>query len=557
MTANFVAPSGPRPRVTVVVTCRERHRLTEAALDTIVRNTRMPIRLIFADVCSPDWLRERIAARAGEWGLETVRFDEPLWPTQVRRRLAQSIDTEYAVFMDNDVLVRPGWLEKMYECAEQTGAGIVGPLYLWGGDAQADRIHMAGGDLAAEPVAGGVVLKERHRCYNLRLGETELRREECGFVEFHCLLMRREVFRAPETFDENIVCVHEHIHASLIAHAMGLKTYLEPEAQVAYLASVPYALADLQVFRRRWSHEAGESSLRAFSKRWGVVDNEQSFGDVRSFLRRHRAEVDPLRPSLQDETAARTPMRESDLKQSPAGLIERARAKGYTAGDLQRIVQAHWTALVLSNGGYRPCGRPFIDHLTGTASVLVHYGFETRLVEAALLHAAYTHAPRFFGDARATVDAVAEKLGGTGSALESDVRAYTLRAAHWKTLAERGDWRDVATMTDTGTAIVAMANAADMNLSGETRATGRRDEDDATALSKARDICRLLGVPGLAESALARLDGGEAAFSPKEGRAIASFRIEGTNLVPMVNPAFFQVLASSGGREPAAIASGT
>jgi len=72
--------------------------------------------------------------------------------TQARRRVADLIDTKYAVFMDNDVLVHPGWLERLYACAEETGAGIVGPLYLWGADAQADTIHMAGGELSGSVV---------------------------------------------------------------------------------------------------------------------------------------------------------------------------------------------------------------------------------------------------------------------------------------------------------------------------------------------------------------------------------------------------------------------
>src|SRR5690242_19543912 len=114
------------PPVTIVLTCRERHGLTEAAIETLLANTRMPFRLIYADVASPEHLRARMAERAKDWAIEIVRFDEPIWPTQVRRRLAPTIDSEYAVFIDNGVLVAPGWLEQLYACAEETGAGIVG-----------------------------------------------------------------------------------------------------------------------------------------------------------------------------------------------------------------------------------------------------------------------------------------------------------------------------------------------------------------------------------------------------------------------------------------------
>jgi hypothetical protein len=118
----------------------------------------------------------------------------------------------------------------------------------------------------------------------------------------------------------------------------------------------------------------------------GVVDDERSFG-ARSFLVRHRSLIDPIRPSLQDATRSNAPMQACDLKQTISGLLDLAQARGYSADALSFFKKAHWSALVLSNGGYRPCGRPFINHLVGTASVLVHFGFEARLVGAALLHA--------------------------------------------------------------------------------------------------------------------------------------------------------------------------
>jgi GT2 family glycosyltransferase len=116
--------------------------LTETTIDQIVRNTRIPIRLLYVDAGGPDWLRSTIAHRASEWSLEVVRFDEPLWPTQARRRVVDLIDTKYAVFMDNDVLVHPGWLEHLYEVPSKQ-ARYCRPGLFVGDDAQADSIHMA------------------------------------------------------------------------------------------------------------------------------------------------------------------------------------------------------------------------------------------------------------------------------------------------------------------------------------------------------------------------------------------------------------------------------
>jgi hypothetical protein len=530
------------PPVTIVLTCRERHGLTEATIETVLRNTRMPFRLIYADVCAPEHVRTKLAMRAGEWPIEILRFDEPLWPAEVRRRLAPMIDSEYAVFIDNDVLVAPGWLERLYACAEETGAGIVGPLYLWGANARSERIHMAAGILTETKENGGIVLVEQHRYGDHRVGQVPLQREPCDFVEYHCMLMRKALFREPAVFDEEILCVHEHIHASLIARRLGYKTWFEPEAQVCYLALAPYRFSDLPLFRWRWSHEAGEQSLAAFAARWGVIDDDRSFGDVRNFLCDHRADVDPVRSTLQDPRFANAPMQESDLKQNLTGLLELARARGYSGTDLEKIKWAHWTALLLANGGYRPCTRPFIAHLIGSASVLTHYGFETRLIQTALLHAAYSHAPPA-GTPQAAIEAVTRALGALGQTVERMVRAYTVRGERWRRLAEMANWQDVAVMAEIDIAVLGMANHVEMHLSGEMRETGR-DTEEPAAISKAAEVCAILGVPRLAMT-IAALEQGPRAAAANHPRLQQSFRIVDGKLVPMVNRAFFQVLESA------------
>ena len=223
-------------------------------------------------------------------------------------------------------------------------------------------------------------------------------------------------------------------------------------------------------------------------------------------------------------------------KHSLTGLLELARARGYPDRDIRRIMSAHWTALALSDGGYRPCGRPFLNHLIGTASVLVHYGFETRLVEAGLLHAAYSHAP-LVDPPQAAAGAVMRALGGPDNVVERTVRAYTLRSENWRVLTQLENWQDVALMAEIDIAIVAIANAVDMHLSGEIRTTGRTDED-REALSKAAEICAVLGVPGLAATLAAQAVPNQ---SPA-GRLKQAFRLSAGKPVPMVNLPVYQVL---------------
>ena len=75
MTEKELEPPDSCPTATLVITCRERHGLTEGAIESVVRNTRKPVRLLYIDVCTPEWLRARISDRAAEWSLEVIRLE--------------------------------------------------------------------------------------------------------------------------------------------------------------------------------------------------------------------------------------------------------------------------------------------------------------------------------------------------------------------------------------------------------------------------------------------------------------------------------------------------
>jgi glycosyltransferase involved in cell wall biosynthesis len=481
------------------MTARERHALTEAAIDSVVADAARPFRFIYVDIESPDWLRVALAERAEEWGLEVIRIDEPLWPQQARQRVIDQVTTEYVVFMDNDVQVEPGWLDKLVACADETGAGVVGPLYLIGDGLRTPLIHMAGGGLVESATPEGRVLEDVHRLANEdpAVVAATLTRQPCDFVEFHCMLLRTELARA--AIDSSIRCVHEHIDVSLSARERGLRTFVEPAARISYLGLADYMLDDLAFFRDRWSSAESEASIRRFCEKWNVLDDARAFAGVRRFVVDHVAQVDPLRPALRDDALLRAPMRAGDLCQTRSALLDLAAARDYTRDELAFIATAYHIAHVLLDGGYRPCGRPFINHLAGTASVLVHYGFRAEIVAAGLLHSAYTHCPPHTAGKKAAVDAVCATLGGQGSALEHRVRAYTLRAFENGSQVA-GPEPTTLSIDDAELLAIEAANELDMYLSGEVRYCGRVDTLDAGRLTLIAYVSRALGVDGLQAS---------------------------------------------------------
>ena len=523
------------------MSARERHSLAEAAIDGVVAATARPFRFMYLDVQSPAWLRAIFAQRSADWGLDVVRFDEPLWPHEARRRVAADIATDYVVFIDNDVEVEPGWLDALIACADETGAGIVGPLYLWGDGIGPAKIHMAGGRLTESPAEGGRVLAEAHGQFNAdpRAVAGQLVRRRCDFVEFHCMLVRTELLRDESFLDPAIRCVHEHIDVALTCVRRGFPVYFEPASRVHYLAFSDYMLDDLGFFRERWSTAEGEANIDAFCRKWHVVNDDRSFGGVRSFLRSHVAQVDPIRAVVPASADRAVPMQADELVQSRSALLDLAMRRGYQQEELTQIARAYTLAQVLMDGGYRPCGRPFINHLVGTAGILIRYDFSVPVIATGLLHSAYSHAAPGAGGPAAAAKATCAALGGRGSSLERRVRTYTERELNAAGLPD--DAAEVSTLSvlDAETIAVEAANELDMILSGEVRYSGRTAALGSGALRRIEHVCRMLGVHGL-HAALAFARDGQPPVQPGLGTGIrGSYRIapDRRSRVSMVSPA--------------------
>jgi len=545
-----------RPRATIVMAARERHALAEASIESVVGATGRPYRFIYLDVQSPDWLRKTLARRASDWGLEVVRFDEALWPHEARNRVVGSIATDYVVFIDNDVMVETGWLDALVTCADETGAGIVCPLYLWGDGVHPPKIHMAGGKFTEEFTEQG----QRHLIDTRLLSEKDpdevasaLRRQTCDFAEYHCTLIRTDLVRDGKLLDQRIRCVHEHVDTALSVRQRGFPIFFEPTSRVTYLGLADYTLGELDFFRWRWSIEEAERNIVAISSKWNIANEDRSFKGVREFVYEHVSAADPIRLSAQIPADRRTPMRREELKQTRSDLLDLAQERGYRPRDLAIIADAYHLAHVLTAGGYRPCGRPFVNHLVGTASVLVRYDFSVEMVAAGLMHAAYTHSHPHPDGAKAAVSALALMLGGEGSPIERVVREYTRRESAWTALptADMDDTDSVSQLPVLEAQILAIAaaNEIDMYLSGEIRYSDRTDALAAGIVLQIARVCEFLGVSGLAETLVqARQSGGVAARPELIANARSSYRIAWAqqSLVPMHRPDHVAALQAGG-----------
>src|SRR5262245_57027010 len=255
--------------VTVVVVPRERFSFTRRSLERLYETTPAPGAVVCVDGGSPPSVKAYLAAQARERGFRLIRSEHYLTQNEARSLALPHVDTPYVAFVDNDVLVTPGWLETLKRCADETGAWVVGPIYCIG-EPELSVVHMAGGVARFDDSGGGGRdLVEVHRFSGARLDRIRawLRRAALEMVEFHCLLARMDVFARLGPLDEALLSSPEHIDLCLSVRAAGQSVYFEPAAAVTYVPPPPYVLSDLPYYCLRWSEGWNRKSLAHFAEK--------------------------------------------------------------------------------------------------------------------------------------------------------------------------------------------------------------------------------------------------------------------------------------------------
>jgi GT2 family glycosyltransferase len=265
--------SSADPEVTIVVSPRERFSYARQSLESVYEQTQFPFKLIYVSAGSPRRLNRYLEAKAEERGFELIRTNRYLAPNQARNLGLSKVKSKYVVFIDNDVLFTPGWLDALVQCVEETGAWVVCPIYIMGRP-ELQIIHMAGGTISIQDEEGKRIFRDGNRFRTKYLPDVAalLQRDRSDYAEFHCMLLRTDVFERLGPLDEKLLNTHEHIDISMTVRKAGGSIYIEPKAVVAYVPPPPLAWSDLRYFMLRWSEKWSLASLRHFEDKWNVVD---------------------------------------------------------------------------------------------------------------------------------------------------------------------------------------------------------------------------------------------------------------------------------------------
>ncbi|ASC72502.1 hypothetical protein XM38_034600 [Halomicronema hongdechloris C2206] len=263
------------PKVTLVVVPRERFSCTARSLESIFEHTKVPFKLIYVDGNSPTPIREYLEKKAHERQFELIRTDNYLHPNAARNIGLYRVQTEYLVFIDNDVVVSDGWLDAMVSCADKTGADVVGPLVCQNEPIHTE-IHCTGGEARIIIDKFGK-RRLREKLYNQGKKVIDLisrlQRIQTEIAEFHCVLIRKTIFERIGYLDEALLNTREHVDFCLLVTEAGGSIYFEPSSIVTYVPGPPLKLSDIPFYMLRWSDDWELKSLHHIYRKWDVVED--------------------------------------------------------------------------------------------------------------------------------------------------------------------------------------------------------------------------------------------------------------------------------------------
>ncbi len=264
--------------ITVVMVSREKFSQTQASVESLLTNTKMPFKFIYMDSKSPasiaKWLREKLEGRPDT---TLLRYEYFLGINHSRNIALEQVTTKYVAIVENDVYFHPGWLEELYRCAEEEQADVVSPLINIGGP-ESTVIHLAGGETYLKDAPTG----ERY-FHHISYFEDEevadihsqLKRQPHTGIQLHCFMARTATLKALSKFNNAEVEATGTQELCFSLQRLGAKIFFEPASVVLYLwgKDAPLKLYDLPYWYLMWSEKWNHYQLRVAGNKYKVNKN--------------------------------------------------------------------------------------------------------------------------------------------------------------------------------------------------------------------------------------------------------------------------------------------
>ena len=275
------------PATTIAIVPHEKFSLMRRSLESVLANTPEPHRIVVVDGGSHRSVAGYLTDQARRHDFTLVRTDYFLRPNEARNLGLRYSRTEFVAFVDNDVVVDPGWLAPLERCARETGAAVVSPLCCIGAREHAS-VHLTRGECRIVESGGRRVMHERFLDGGRSLDDVlpDVERAQCELVDAHALLVRSAAL-ADGGLDEEIR-TEEHIDLALTIRARGGTLWLEPESIVTYITPRRLPPSDLLFYVARWSEAWSRSTLTHLAEKWRLSSDDPWLVEKAQWVSAHR-----------------------------------------------------------------------------------------------------------------------------------------------------------------------------------------------------------------------------------------------------------------------------
>lgn len=266
-------PAPNRPvKTSIILLCYNKIELTFQCLRSLLREVDLKdTEIIVVNNASVDSTKEVLSYFDGY--IRALNNEENLGFVHGNNAGAKLARGEHLVFLNNDTVVLPGWLENMVETAEaDPKVGVVGPMLLYP-------------DFTLQE-AGGIVWKDGSASHYGWGGSPDDRRfnfaREVDYVIGASLLIRRELFERLGGFDSLYAPIYyEDVDICFGARSLGYKVVYQPLSRILHFEGATtgtdtrFGLKRFQIVNREKFRE----------KRREELESEQYAYDPASFER--------------------------------------------------------------------------------------------------------------------------------------------------------------------------------------------------------------------------------------------------------------------------------
>jgi GT2 family glycosyltransferase len=261
---------------------------TQRSLESIYKYTDIPFNLIYVDGCSPSKVKQYLELQSQRKGFHLIRTEKYVSSNQARNIALKHVDTEYVVFINNDILVTANWLNKLMRCAQKTSASAVSPVCLQG-TVENLAIHSAGGCLEFRYRDGNLDLFEERSFINNYFDKVQplLTCKATQMIDLSCVLVHTPTLNKIGEFDEHLINFGQDVDFCLALFAVGGTIYLEPESIINYLPVTELKFSDVPYYFLIWNYVWKRKSINYFQEKWGLAKDAKFINDALREIKQH------------------------------------------------------------------------------------------------------------------------------------------------------------------------------------------------------------------------------------------------------------------------------